>query len=143
MEIRRRITRIASIFVLAFLCLNVGGVLCLSYCFEPSESVSVNDDAHLSEHCRLAKQLAEESSDSSWVETHEMSCCALPVVIFAAPVEKQTKFSLVFDEPLSTTAFFEMPRFSTFAIGSAGIPVYRPPPLDRRVERQLNCVIRI
>ncbi len=66
----------------------------------------------------------------------------LPVGMFPAPVEKSLSYSVVLAEKV------EIPNFDHTApviidLGSEHTPVYRPPPLDRRVERLLNCVIRI
>lgn len=141
MLFKRTQTKFASLFIMAFLCLNVGGAICLTYCSQLffSESVS-SDDAHLSEHCRLAKKKAEEKNSS--VDAGEAACCMMPVSLFPAPVEKSRSFSVVLIEAVPAPEF----EFSTPAvlhISSALTPVYRPPPLDRRVERLRNCVIRI
>ncbi len=56
-----------AMFVLAFLCLNVGGVFCLTYCTQIAMAApaTAGADAHLSEHCRKAKQAAEERNKDS------------------------------------------------------------------------------
>ena len=141
--------RILAIFVLAFLCLNVGGAFCLTYCSQlilASETAS-SDDAHLSEHCRQAKREAEEKNrDSSRIDAGEASCCMMPVSMFAAPVEKQTRLAdvIVADYTPAIDAnyyTFSVPIF--VATHTATIPVYRPPPLDRRARRILHSVFRI
>ncbi len=138
--------RILAAFVLAFLCLNVGGVLCLTYCSQiaMASAVPATSDSHLSEHCRKAKQAAEEKNlDSSRLQAAEASCCMLPVTMFSAPVEKRAEFSvnLVVEAPPEIRFELTAPVFS--AHSSIAIPVYRPPPLDRRFERILHSVIRI
>ena len=128
---------------MAFLCLNVGGAICLTYCSQLlfAESVS-SDDAHLSEHCRLAKKKAEEKNQNSSIDAGEAACCMMPVSLFPAPVEKSRSFSVVLIEAVPAPEFeFSTPAF--LHVSSAVTPVYRPPPLDRRVERLRNCVIRI
>lgn len=131
-------------FVLAFLCLNVGGALCLSYCGQLAMAhTATSDDSHLSEHCRQAKKAAEEANDSDSFDANAASCCMLPVSLFAAPLEKQTRLAKVVVANTVPVPNFE---FSPPVIASdqnVAMPVYRPPPLDRRVERLLNCVIRI
>ena len=137
--------RILAAFVLAFLCLNIGGVLCLTYCSQIAMAAPpVNDDSHLSEHCRKAKQTAEEKNkDSSRLQADEASCCMLPVAMFSAPVEKRPELAVDLIVAAPAEARFELtaPVFS--AHSSIVLPVYRPPPLDRRGERILHSVIRI
>ena len=138
--------KILATFVLAFLCLNVGGVLCLTYCSQIAWAAAVPtaEDSHLSEHCRKAKQAAEEKNkDSSRLQAAEASCCMLPVAMFSAPVEKRPEFvvNLVVEAPPELRFELTAPVFS--AHSSVTIPVYRPPPLDRRGERILHSVIRI
>lgn len=144
---RRVITnkRTLAAFLLAFLCLNVGGVLCLTYCTQiVMATPAAGYDSHLSEHCRKAKQAAEEKNkDSSRLQAGEASCCMLPVAMFSAPVEKRLGFSvnMVVEAPPEIRFDLTAPVFSAHT--SIAIPVYRPPPLDRRGERILHSVIRI
>lgn len=131
-------------FVLTFLCLNVAGVLCLAFCFQLTTGVSVDADAHLSEHCRQMKRQAEEKNrDSSRITADEVSCCMLPVAMFAGPVEPKSEFVSVPTAEAGTVRVihFAAPVVSTDR--SPVIPVYRPPPIDRRPERILHSVIRI
>jgi hypothetical protein len=133
-------------FVVAFLCLNVAGALCLSWCLQmPMAHAAGSDDGHLSEHCRSMKLQAEQANeDASRVAAGEAACCMMPVVLFAAPVEKRVelaKFVVVADR-LAVEQFEYW--FSTASYQRTHtVPVYRPPPLDRRPARLLNCVIRI
>lgn len=137
--------RILAAFVLAFLCLNVGGVFCLTYCTQIAMAApAISDDSHLSEHCRQAKQAAEEKNkDSSRLQAGEASCCMLPVAMFSAPVEKRPEFAvnLVVEAPAEIRFEITAPVYSAHT--SIAIPVYRPPPLDRRGDRILHSVIRI
>lgn len=136
-------------FVLAFLCLNVGGAFCLTYCTQivMASSPSVSDDSHLSEHCRKAKQEAEKKdTNSTRFTADEASCCMMPVSMFAAPVEKQTRATDILAADSAPAVRVEFYRFAAPRLALSHIastPVYRPPPLDRRVERILNSVIRI
>ena len=133
-----------ALFVLAFLCLNVGGALCLSYCTQLSFAKSVKaDDSHLSEHCRQAKKAAEEKNQNSSITANSAACCMLPVSLFAAPVGKLNRFSAVAGDVATTTTAFEFTPPAQTVFDTPAVPVYRPPPLDRRVERVLHCVIRI
>ncbi|MBK6722683.1 MAG: hypothetical protein IPG58_05205 [Acidobacteria bacterium] len=132
-------------FVLLFLCLNVGGALCLTACNELfAAAPAAEGDPHLSEHCKQAKKAAEEKNkDSSRLQAGEASCCMLPVAMFSAPVEKRPEFAVKMAVEAPAEIRFELtaPVFSAHT--SITIPVYRPPPLDRRGERILHSVIRI
>lgn len=131
--------------MLAFVCLNIGGALCLSYCSQLfAAPVASADDSHLSEHCRQAKKAAEDRErDSTKIEAGEASCCMMPVSMFAAPVEKRTDFQIVVTAAVLPAEFeqeFTVPAL--YAVGLPFLPVYRPPPLDRRGERILHSVFR-
>lgn len=136
-----------ALFVLVFLCLNIGGVLCLTYCAQVTEasSTAANDSEHLSEHCRKAKKEAEEREQIS-SQKSDPSCCVLPFSLFTATVDKQSRFSGHFLPEALATASIEFPKFR-FSFQTRGnalpIPVYRPPPLDHSVDRIKNSVIRI
>lgn len=139
--------QIFAALVLAFLCLNVGGALCLTYCSQiMAEPATVEAASHLSDHCGRAKQEAEEpEKTSSSIEAGEASCCMMPVAFFAAPIEKrpEVRAGAIAAAPVSPR--FDLPfQYDTLTANAApSSPVYRPPPLDRRIERKLNCVIRI
>jgi hypothetical protein len=133
-------------FVVVFLCLNVVGALCLSWCLQmPAAHASAGDDSHLSEHCRMMKQQAEKANeDSSRIEAGEASCCMMPVALFAAPVEKRVELRpMIAALAALPSAEIEITAPAAAYHQTYSAPVYRPPPLDRRTERLLNCVIRI
>lgn len=146
MFVRQRRNKALAVFVLAFLCLNVGGALCLTVCNEifAAETVAASD-SHLSEHCKQAKRAAEEREQGlTKIEAGEASCCMMPVAMFAAPVEKRPEFQVV-TTAVALPATFEH-EFTAPAVFKASLPatpVYRPPPLDRRGERILHSVFRI
>ena len=145
--------RMAAAFVLAFLCLNAAGALCLSYCagmMATSASASAKGDAtesdsHLSEHCKAMKrEAADADSERTKAAAIEPACCMMPVAMLAVPVERSVKFDTS-DAPVAMPASVEFAYTPVSAnhFNSIQQPVYRPPPLDRRTKRQLNCVIRI
>jgi hypothetical protein len=143
MFVMKETSRYIAIFVVAFLCLNLGGALCLTHC--ALERISAEDEfAGLSEHCKAIK-LAEkaDSADSEGntaADTNFSVCCSVPVALVAAPIEKRTEFEKV-------AAVALVPQIANIPIVPASrdaepsIPVYRPPPLDRRGDRLLHCVI--
>lgn len=137
-------------FVLAFLCLNAAGALCLSYCagmmtvLASAEAVSVDSDL-TSDHCKSVKrEVAATDAEHATLAAIEPACCMMPVAMLAVPVERTVKFDTA-DAPLATTSIVEYTPAAVASRHSISIqqPVYRPPPLDRRIDRQLNCVIRI
>src|SRR5436190_9963143 len=88
MRFHRIHTKFLSLFVVAFLCLNAGGILCLTYC---TQAVQAKAD-----HCPLKKQGAPHCPNSekkatptenNSFEAVSVKCCLLPVSIFAAPLE--------------------------------------------------------
>ncbi len=134
-------------FVLLFLCLNVGGALCLTACtqlFAADEMASASD-SHLSEHCKQARKAVEERErDSTKIEAGDGSCCMMPVAMFAAPVEKRQEVNVV--PVLAVLPAAVQVEFTAPILNAASLPatpVYRPPPLDRRGERVLHSVFRI
>ena len=137
-------TRFLSLFVVAFLCLNAGGVLCLAYCATPSKAAS--DHCPLkkktSEHCNHSNN-KEQASESVAFKANTVTCCIMPVSIFAAPLEQKAgkiteavPVADVVNEAVFVPAI--LPR-------SRQIPkfYYRPPPNDTRFERVRNPVFRI
>lgn len=139
-------SRALAAFVLAFLCLNVSGALCLSWCLQgpATTATAASDDSQLSEHCRQMKRQAEQADqDSSRIEAGEAACCMMPVALFAAPVEKRVELAkVVAVAALPAVEIDFAPPVIAYQQAHAK-PVYRPPPIDHRQERLLNCVIRI
>lgn len=135
--------KLISLFVVAFLCLNAGGVLCVAYCGQARNAAAAHTRTMLgSEHCRMHAEPQAIKDDKRTSIARAVDCCTLPVSFFAAPVEK----SAVVDGPaavLSAAIDFERVSTQYLAIRSEALPVYHPPPIDRRTDRILNCVIRI
>ncbi|HMT06858.1 MAG TPA: hypothetical protein PKA82_02560 [Pyrinomonadaceae bacterium] len=132
-------------FVLAFLCLNAAGAFCLSLCAGFTTTATASDDSHLSEHCKSMKREAVAADNERTKATAiEPSCCMLPVAMLAVPLERSVTFYAA-DAPIAVPADVSYAYTAVTAshFNSTQQPVYRPPPLDRRIDRQLNCVIRI
>ena len=143
MQLRRINTKLISLFVIAFLCMNAGAILCLAYCGQAMKASA--------EHCPLQKAAAHcphsktrqatQSSNPSW-EGSSVKCCVLPVSVFAAPL--QIKAGIETTTPV--TASPEVVLTATIVpIHSRQIPkfYYRPPPNDHRMDRIRNQVFRI
>lgn len=135
-----------AVFVLAFGCLNAVGALCVAYCSDwaNSTAASVTDESHLSEHCKRIKRDAEErSKGSSSIEAAEAACCMLPTALFAAPLEDRQSDVKFVAVPVAVAPDVPITSRRAVAKEPADLPVYRPPPIDRRGERLFHGVIRI
>ena len=143
MQLRRINTKLISLFVIAFLCMNAGAILCLAYCGQAMKASA--------EHCPLQKAAAHcphsktrqttPTSNPSW-EASSVKCCVLPVSVFAAPLEIKAGI----ETAAPVTASPEVVLTATIVpIHSRQIPkfYYRPPPNDRRIDRIRNQVFRI
>src|SRR3982751_5126924 len=83
--------KLVTFFILAFLCLNVGGAVCLAYCQSGVAMQAAKD------HCPLhkadadchSKKDAQKSSDQFAVEANSVTCCTLAINVFIAPLEKR------------------------------------------------------
>ena len=144
MRFSRTHTKLLSLFVVAFLCLNAGGLLCLAYCATPSQIEAA--------HCPLKKRAADHCNPSSKSEqalenvvfkANSVTCCIIPVSIFAAPIEKEAG-QLIYPSPVAETVV-GLAFATTWSTRSRQIPrsFYRPPPNDYRFQRVRNQIFRI
>lgn len=138
-------TKLISAFVLAFLCLNAGGALCLAYC-SSAEVFAINADhcplqRSSSSHCDVSEPDGDMNADSA--NGAEFDCCQMAAGFIPGPVEKRpVKFHRVATSKIAT---IENPFPSEYSlIRFPGIFNHRgPPPLDRRPDRIKHGVIRI
>ena len=141
---RHTSTRLLSLFVVVFLCLNLGAFFCLAHCnagavVEASTHCPLKRDP--SSHCHR-QQPAKPNTDDASFAGNTVACCVLPVGVFAAPLEKKagsvTAVALAAAiepadfAPVVFSASRQLPKFH-----------YRPPPNDTRFERVRNQVFRI
>ena len=139
----RIITRFVALFVVAFICLNAGGAVCVAYC--QSFDISAKTDhcplQELSEHCNKPRNKASDSNAIANT-TREPDCCPFTISFIAAPVEKSSF-------PLQTIGALspQEPTPSIFFVASQKRSIehsaYRGPPMDRRVDRLKHCINRI
>ncbi len=144
MKFGRTHNRLLSLFVVAFLCLNAGGLLCLAYCSQSFQAKA--DHCPLkkkdSAHCRLSEK-AKATADNASFETTFAKCVMLPIGVFFAPIEKKSNISL---EPATIAESADEVIYApAVLVRSRQIPkfYYRPPPNDSRFERVRNQVFRI
>ena len=142
MTISRANQKLISMFVLAFLCLNAVGFLCLAYCGGVVKAQA--------EHCPLKKtaphcphsQTPVKPSDDASISSFSIKCCMLPIGIVGTPTEVKANV----DVAPATVVTVNPPQVQwTPASVSRDIPdlFYRPPPNDRRTDRIRNRVFRI
>lgn len=139
---RKRVqTKVIALFVVAFICLNAGGAMCVAYCqtFDMAEESG--------DHCPLKKkEHCDSHSDNPSFATlndHGLDCCPMTVSFFAGPVEK-TSFAfdatpVVMVSPISSTER----RLAVIKVLDRPLSYRGPPPIDRRIDRIKNCIIRI
>jgi hypothetical protein len=145
MQRRSLTTKLLSLFLVAFVCLNAGGALCVAYCQSSFEASQVSKD-----HCPLKKKSQHCDPDQQKQDSHtvaniggiETDCCPMTVSFIAGPMEKSS-FS-VKAPPTALIAAFESAEAANFTRIKINIPTaYRGPPLDQRISRLKNGVIRI
>ena len=137
--------KLIAVFLVAFVCLNAGGAVCVAYCQTAVEAVIASKD-----HCPLKKKASHcdpgkgedtaPSADS--IGSSKIDCCVMTVSFIAAPIEKRV-FS------------FQVPAVLVLTDSRPNLPIsfqptrkilpsaYRGPPLDHKVDRIKNRVIRI
>jgi hypothetical protein len=138
-------TRFISVFVIAFICLNGVGALCVAYC----QTFDMERAAALEEHCPMSKEAGHHSKSSSEdkvpafnVGSDELDCCPLTVTFVSAPLEAKNQLKgAALPKQINThtgSVWTEVHRLL-----SAETISYRGPPLDRRVDRIKHCVLLI
>lgn len=141
--------RFIAAFFLAFFGLNLVGIFCLSHCNLGNVIASASADKdHGSSHCDPKpaahhEEKAVDGDDKSNEVSGVEQCCDPGFGIVTALTKSTIDIAhAAAAEPASH------PISHSFAIvadrgQAAPLPVYRPPPKDRRIERKLNCVFVI
>ncbi len=144
MKFSRTHKRFLSLFVVAFLCLNAGGVLCLAYCATPSKAEAAHCPLKkkAEDHCNRSNREGQTSENLAF-KANSVTCCIMPVSIFAAPLEKKSG-TLIDSAPVAEAAD-EIVFAPVVLAPSRQISkfYYRPPPNDSRFERVRNQIFRI
>ena len=133
MVMRTGKTKLISLFVLAFVCLNAMGAACVGYCrISGMPDDSAQQSSH---HCEMALKAEPDESVPSIGKDLASKPCPMTVSFFGGPIEKHQAPTA---KAIVTTAraadgfpgvlFASDSLLATFS--------YRGPPLlDRRVER--------
>jgi hypothetical protein len=133
--------KFTALFVLAFLCLNAGGVLCLTYCGQAAKAKEHHNAAPVS-HCPHHPQPPAAPADERAASASAVTCCMMPIGMIAAPLESNASIDLhSVAVAIVKTAVFARPEAGE--VVDAVLEHYRPPPKDRRVDRIINQVFRI
>ncbi len=142
MRLLRHNSKFISRFVLAFLCLNLGGALCLTYCIQGASAAAMSS-SQMSSHCQHHKQTQTPPTQNEQASAKTVACCLMPVSLIAAPLEERGS---LFTENAALGTRIALPEFAIPFLSSTSRIVecvYRPPPLDHRTDRLRNCVFRI
>ena len=131
-------------FVVAFICLNAGGAVCVAYCRSYMPATDTAEHCPLKKtdsHCNKKSNI-ETPGDATAVAGDEIFCCSVTAGFLPAPVEKSYRFVAVVLAPVVGTPTLEAPVASI--PGFVSTFDYRgPPPLDRRIERIKHRLLRI
>lgn len=138
--------RLVAVFLVAFVCLNAGGFVCVAYCQSSMRSLAAAANhfplQKKADHCDPSKSEngSREASDS--VGTDKIECCRMAFNFVGGPLEKRTFSGETAAAPVAIEIDWTPPALSA-GLRQNPPPAYRGPPLDRRGERLKHCVIRI
>jgi hypothetical protein len=135
-----------AMFVLAFLCLNAGGTVCLAYCQGFGQTTAAKDHCPLQKagsDCEGSKNHAKSSSGQQALDLRSLECCTLSISFVPAPVEKHAflvQTSALVAETFKLSSVFDpSPEIPGYILDLG----YREPVYDLRGERIRHHVFRI
>jgi hypothetical protein len=140
---RKASIRLTALFVIAFICLNAGGAMCVAYCQNIDETAEAEHCPlqKLSDHCDKAQN--NKNPSAAYLGYHSPDCCPMTVSFFAGPIEKSS-FSFDTAHVAETSPVeYSLPVFVPIRTTFTATFNYRGPPLDHRVDRLKHCIIRI
>jgi hypothetical protein len=131
--------RFLALFVMAFVCLNAAGAVCVAYCRGFAVGGEVTDshsqEKSLSTHCDRSPESGKRDNGRAISVGRNADVCPMTVSFLAASVEKK---SFVFFQPILVAVIETSASPVRISISSSDVSQkhYRgPPPLDRRSER--------
>lgn len=134
--------KLTALFLVAFVCLNAGGALCVGYCqsFDVKAETEHCPLQKLSDHCDKAQD--NKNPSAAYLGYHSPDCCPMTVSFFAGPIEKS---AFAFDSiAMSEAAPLEYSRPIFVPVRTFTTRFnYRGPPLDQRINRIKHSIIRI
>lgn len=133
MVMRTRKTRLISLFVLAFVCLNAVGAACVGFCrVTGMPDAATKQSSH---HCEMALKAEPDESVPSIGKDLAAKPCPMMVSFFGGPVEKH-QAPIVKTIAASTRPIDGFQGVLLFTGSLLATFSYRGPPLlDRRAER--------
>lgn len=138
-------TKLIAIFLVAFVCLNAGGAMCVAYCQSTDKPTTAGADhcplKKKARHCDPSNQDQNESAVNSF-RSNEIGYCPMTVSFIAGPIEQKIFSFETVAAPSAAKAEVLPPVFFGHA-GQPAMPAYRGPPLDQRPDRLKRCIIRI
>ncbi len=142
MRLLRKNSTLVTRFVIAFVCLNLGGAMCLTYCTQSAKAAPAS--AQMPSRCEHHKKQAQTpTTNNDSASAKAAACCAMPVSLIATPVEERGIVNITDTVAISTVIGKPSEIFRTFTANRVVERVYRPPPLDQSSVRLRNCVFRI
>lgn len=137
--------KLVTLFVLAFLCINVGGTVCLAYCGGGVTTAKASSDHCLHHKAQRHHHSIKSKSNvsvSASAESGPVICSSLAINLFSAPLEKKQSPAdavLVSQQPVVRS--ITVP--TSYVNGTLPPLLFTPPKIDTRDLRVKNCVIRI
>lgn len=142
MRLLRKNSTLVTRFVIAFVCLNLGGAMCLTYCTQSAKAAPAS--APMPSHCELHKKQAQTpTTNNDSASATAAACCAMPVSLIATPVEQRGTATITDTAVTASVVSTPFEIIHTFTSNRVIERVYRPPPLDLSGSRLRNCVFRI
>ncbi|MBX3244504.1 MAG: hypothetical protein KF685_08625 [Acidobacteria bacterium] len=141
--------RFIAAFFLAFFGLNLVGIFCLSHCNLGNviAAAAAEKEHHGSSHCDPKPAAHREVKAESDNENNNAisgfdQCCNPGFGVVTATIKSAV--DIAHAVPSQTQPSYDTPSY-VLAKDRAEetVPVYRPPPKNGKIERKLNCVIRI
>ena len=144
--------RFIAAFFLAFFGLNLVGIFCLSHCNLGTVVVAASassNKGHGSSHCdpkpaaHHEKKVDDGNNDKSSSVSGVEQCCDPGFGIVTALTKSTVDIAHAVTAEPDAHHISHSSAISNDLDQIAPLPVYRPPPKDRRIERKLNCVFVI
>src|SRR5688500_5530036 len=121
--------KVIAIFLVAFVCLNAGGAVCVAYCQSAMEAIAASEDHRPQKkaaHCDPAGGNRQETADA--VESSKPDCCTMTLSFVGAPIEKRTISFETAEQVIAVKPNFTGPAIFRPS-GQSSPPAYRGPPL--------------
>lgn len=136
-------TKVISLFVLAFVCLNAVGAACVAYCRVaewPDATATVPVSSH---HCQKATGTQEDPRRPTFGPARAVKPCPMTVSFFGAPLEKHQSAPANLTLPETGRVYEIQSRLVVFRSVATAFGYRGPPLLDHRIDRIKHRVLLI